>query len=263
MQIRDYDAKTSVADSDLLLIQDTADDGYKKCTKAELFAGFSSGGSRGYYNQVIADYPDYYFRLGETSGSTALDSSGFNRNGVHSNTVLNSASLLVGDSNKATYFNGANSQIVFSNIYTSSGGVFSLDLLVNLSSTNLKGTFVKIGGSSNGFGIGVGGSSLDNNGNNLIGLAENVTFINTGKAIGTGTHHIGLSFNANACKFYLDGKLVYSITQTTITPDNNAGIGGYGSGRAFTGVIDEVAIYGCELPANRFYAHYKASLLAA
>ncbi len=70
------------------------------------------GGSSPYSNAVLTDNPAGYWRLGETSGVTALDASSGD-NGTYTNgPTLGQPSLLAGDTaNKAVSFDGANDSV--------------------------------------------------------------------------------------------------------------------------------------------------------
>ncbi|HXS46538.1 MAG TPA: lysyl oxidase family protein, partial [Solirubrobacterales bacterium] len=70
------------------------------------------GGTSAYSNAVLGDGPSAYWRLGEASGSTAVDFTGAD-NGVYTNgPVLGQASLLPGDSaSKAVLFDGSNDHV--------------------------------------------------------------------------------------------------------------------------------------------------------
>ena len=59
------------------------------------------GGGPTYSQQVLADTPAAYWRLGEASGTTAADSSGANRTGRYLNTpTLGQPGALAGDSTR-------------------------------------------------------------------------------------------------------------------------------------------------------------------
>lgn len=84
---------------------------------------------------------------------------------------------------------------------------------VNLDSTSEKGAFMNLGNSAaaDGFAIGVGSTTMDNAGNNIIGLYNGVRWIETGDAIGTGWHHFSLVINASGHpEIFIDGNSVYS-----------------------------------------------------
>ena len=58
-----------------------------------------------YFNQVMLKKPVGYWRLGETSGSTMLDSSGFGRHGAYEGFyALGAGGALARDTNRAVYF---------------------------------------------------------------------------------------------------------------------------------------------------------------
>ena len=63
-----------------------------------------------YASEVLADTPLAYYRLGEASGTTLVDSSGNARDGTYAGSpTLGAASLLVSDpSNTAVSFDGVN-----------------------------------------------------------------------------------------------------------------------------------------------------------
>ena len=61
---------------------------------------------------MLADSPLAYWRLGETSGTTAADSSGNNRSGSYlASPSLNQPGALVGDTNRAVGFNGSSQYV--------------------------------------------------------------------------------------------------------------------------------------------------------
>ncbi|HCF27620.1 MAG TPA: hypothetical protein DEV81_10580 [Cyanobacteria bacterium UBA11049] len=269
-QIKDFPIKSNPVATDRLLISDSSDNATKSIEIGSIALQNSGGGTRGYFNQVMFDHPDYYFRLGEISGNTANDNSGFERNGVYHNVSLNQASLLNSDTNPSAYFN--NSYITFSNIYTVAAQQdITIECLVKLNSTLVRGAFVLLGRQEPdyaGVGLGVGDSSFDDLGNNLIAVEEGIAFRNSGSLLGTSTNHVVLIARTdNQFFIYLNGKRVniFSVARKANIPAfGTIGAERTSSGviRALTGVtLDEVAVYGCELPANRIYAHYKASLL--
>lgn len=62
-----------------------------------------------YASEVIADSPSLYWRLGESSGTTAHDETANNRDGIYgAGVTLGTTGALAGDSNTAVTFNGAN-----------------------------------------------------------------------------------------------------------------------------------------------------------
>lgn len=77
--------------------------------------------------------------------------------------------------------------------------------------TSRSGVFLKVGGSTSGWGIGIGNTQVNNTGNNIVGLYENVRFIPAGAAYGTGVHHVVMTIDASGFpEMFLDGRSVYS-----------------------------------------------------
>lgn len=71
-----------------------------------------SGPSTRYSSAILADSPLLYFRLGDTSGTTVVDSSGNGHNGTyHGSPTLGAAGALAGDINTAVTFDGVNDYI--------------------------------------------------------------------------------------------------------------------------------------------------------
>lgn len=72
-----------------------------------------NGGNSAYANEVLADNPLLYWRLGEASGTVAADSSGNGRNGTYVNSpILGYRGLVQGDGDTSTYFsNGSGAHV--------------------------------------------------------------------------------------------------------------------------------------------------------
>lgn len=208
--------------------------------------------------EILQDAPVGYWRLEETTGVIATNEGSAMSNGTYQSVVLGQPGLAYG-SNYSVFFNGTTSKVSFSNTIVSNNQNISLECTVNLSSSVLSGTFISLGNASTGLGIGVGGSTHDNQGNNLIALAETIAWKPTNIAIGLGTHHIGLVYRGATDKswlFYLDGALVATLGATNINPPTGQGNIGSGTGVRFVNAyIDEVAIYDKELSAARWLVH--------
>jgi hypothetical protein len=154
---------------------------------------------------------------------------------------------------KAGNFNGTTSKAIYlgNPIGTT---IINLTMMcwVYLSGTSLKGIFLDVGSNPDangfnikGFAIGVGTTTTDSVGNNLIGVYNGIRWIPSGKAIGTGWHHIAMAINGTSKPIlYLDGVQVYADASTnpsaltTTTP--NMVIGATYNNRFFNGYIDEV-----------------------
>ncbi len=117
--------------------------------------------------------------------------------------------------------------------------------MVRLPDTSTHGPFVKIG-DSNGVAVGVGGGSLDDNGDNAIGLYENVRWIGTGQPLGTRPALVEMTINPDgSASFSSDGVSLGSfVGGGPNAPSGTTGIGGYSYGsRYFRGDIAEVLVF--------------------
>lgn len=149
----------------------------------------------------------------------------------------------------AAQFDGTNDHIYTGSNFSLGTSNVTLETWVRLDSASTRGAFIKVGG-NNGYAIGVGTSSYDNNGNNLIGLYEGIAWINTNVTIGTGWHHVAMVITTSGvAKFFIDGTLVFTSSSSSITtPAATTYIGGYdstgfgGLTRYCTCVLDEVRL---------------------
>jgi len=166
-------------------------------------------------------------------------------------------------------FDGVDDKITIPTTFGIQTTGFTVSGWVNLDSDSESGAFVKIGGTSpnQGFGIGVGETSFDNNGNNLIILYEGVRWIDTNVDIGTGWHHVVLCVDGSGYpKAFIDGEIVYqdSSGAGAAPQSSTTYIGGYtgatGENRHTDVMIDEVRIWNRELNDNEIYQQYVSNL---
>ncbi|TAL14738.1 LamG domain-containing protein [Patescibacteria group bacterium] len=191
----------------------------------------------------------------------ANDSSGNGYNGTVSGATLTTGQN--GSANGAYAFNGSSSSITEPS--TMGLGTTNATLscwVYNPTATN-SGEFIKasVGYS---YGIGIGSTQFDNTtpGTNIVMLYENVRWIATSTALGTGWHFVAMVIDGSGTPFaYRDGVLVpgnYAGTGAT-APTSGAAIGGNSANaRWFTGSIDDVRIYNRALSANEIASLYNA-----
>jgi hypothetical protein len=193
--------------------------------------------------------------------TTAIDSSSNGNNGA----MTNGPKTVLGKIGQALSFDGSDDRIEISSTFGLGTTNMSVALWVNLDSTSESGAFVKIGGTSpnQGYAIGVGGSTFDNNGNDLILLYEGVRWIDTGDLIGTGWHQVVLTINGSGHPTaYMDGVSTYSdTTGAPTTPSSSVTyIGGYtgsaAENRHGDAKLDEVRIYNRTLTQGEVEALY-------
>ena len=218
-------------------------------------AGDTFPGLNGYNSEVLADTPLAYWRLGETSGTTATDSMGTPANGTYTGGYTQGATgALTGDSNKAVTLNGTTG-------YVAVGNPAKLQITTGTAEAWFKTSDASAGyhnilQKQNAYSIVVNGGMLgeyDPGSNSLL---------NTGVNVADGQWHlVDVTFTsgtANGTKFYLDGNLVLTTTYTQTGQTLNLQLGANGAGvEWFNGSLDEVAIYGTQLTQARIMTHYR------
>ncbi len=163
----------------------------------------------------------------------------------------------------AISFNGTHDYVVVSTDHTLGNTNSTLSAWVNLDSTSEMGTIVKIG-YSDGFGMGVGNTTMEDAGNNLILYFQGVRWINTGAKIGTGWHHVAMTLNSSGYpSAYIDGQLVYTDTGTSAVSSTGSItlIGGHIWTRYLDATIDEVKVFNAALSADTIFRIYNLKYL--
>lgn len=214
-----------------------------------------------YAATVLADSPAAYFRLGESSGTAAVDQIGGASGTYRGGFTLGQAGLQQGDIDAAVRLNGTTGTIqVADRAAFDVADVFSIEAWIRLSALGAFQCIVDKG--TNGYLFEVNTSNhvyLRKN-----GVADIVTATN---ALTTGvTYHVAATKSAATVKLYVNGADVTG-TATNQTIANNSIALGIGAADAGTddwlnGIVDEVAIYPTALSAARILAHYNAGLAA-
>jgi hypothetical protein len=195
------------------------------------------------------------------NGTTWTDLSGFG----------NSGTLLDGP----TYDNSNGGSIVFDGL----NDYVSTNLLLNtitnvtlhgwvyIDNTSLRGPFIRVGGGTNGYAIGIGSGTFDQAGNQMIALFPYVRWINTNTNYGTGWKFFTFTLSATSLpKFYLNGQLIigsFSGSNPSM-PDSGVylakNIGDLGGGfRIFAGKIAQVSVYNKELSATEILEFFNST----
>ena len=224
-----------------------------------------------YPNAVLADQPQLYWRLGESSTTTAYDSVAYN-DGVKSAGVTKSTDgILAGDSNTASAFDGNTDGLITTQTAANAPNTFSVEAWVKTSSTS--------GGKIIGYGSANTGSSgsydrhvyMDNTGHIWFGVYTGATqtLSTTGTYNDNQWHQVVATLGANGMQLFIDGKRVGARTDVTagqaytgywrVGGDNLNGWPSQPSSNYLAGLIDEVAIYPTVLGSNQVNNHYVAS----
>ncbi len=228
------------------------------------------------YDQAVtapinaSDKPAGYWRLGETSGTTAADSSGNGRTATYVlGPTLGQLGPLALDTNTAAAFPGASLMqlpptVVSTDTFTMEAWVKPTGTITlnDPSDTGTVGTsgqrwlfFPTQGGNDAGAGVSVGtnGISVYEHGNGY--LAPRATYAAT---LGTAWHHVAVTYTNRVATIYVDGQPVDASTTSPrphVTSSLAVGAGTYGD---YEGHIDEVAVYSTALDTARIAGHYAA-----
>jgi hypothetical protein len=214
-----------------------------------------------YRADVLAAGPTSYWRLGETSGTTAADEVGANT-GNYTNVTLNQPGALVSEINPSASFDGTSSYVL---VPESSSLDMSSAVTVEFwaKRRTVSGTYQVVVGKP-----GNGQTKLENyavwlNTSNVyqayFGNGTTYVSVTTPAVTDTNWHYIVATDDGSSAKIYLDGVLRGSASTTLkLTPNlNPLNIGRANNGAYFfNGWIDEVAIYPTALSSGTIQAHY-------
>jgi Concanavalin A-like lectin/glucanases superfamily len=183
-----------------------------------------------------------HWKLNETSGTTAADSSGF----FHTGTVTGTATWANGILNNGFQFNGS-TKIQATGLLGNPKNV-TLAAWANLTTADTGGSEIVSLGDHVAIRLDEGGVTkalfYNGTGYTSVNLAQSF--------VGGGWHHFAATFddNANLFKLYVDGVLAASLTTTDSISyaglGTNTVIGRQGNGGTandFTGTIDDVRVY--------------------
>lgn len=204
---------------------------------------------------MLHDNPIRYYRLGETSGTTAVDSGSQAQNGTINGTVTPVAGLIVSDPNGAFSFDGSTGYISLptTGLPTGSQSV-SLECWIRYSSSSGFPMPVSLGTRING-------ELTDMYLNPSFELhAEYVALadVNGGVLAANTPYHAVTTYDGTTLSIYINGQLIDHTPVTGNITYGGAAIGAQANplGGYWPGIVDEVAIYSTVLSANQINHHY-------
>jgi VCBS repeat-containing protein len=208
-----------------------------------------------YLEQVMADGPAAFWRLGETSGTAAKDEKNINGATYTSGYTLNQAPLIA-DADRATSFAGAGWVTAPDSVSLSPTAAVSVEAWVKPSAIPSPYSTIEY---KDGYQL-----RLESNGTFSLYVkragawAAGTSF--TAATIGTTLHVVGTYDGANV-RIYINGALSSTTAVTGAIDDlsTNIFIGGTGS-ENFSGTLDEVAVYPTALSGVQVLAHYNRGL---
>ncbi len=216
----------------------------------------------GYPQTVLADSPVGYWRLEETSGTTAANSVAPSGAGTYQGVTLGVPGLLATASDKAVTFSGANSRVqIASNAALSPSTQVTAEAWIKPSTLPLAGAFNSIVTKAESYSLQFNGPRLEftimqNGTRRRLQAPQNAIVAGT-------TYHVVGTYDGTIQRLYINGAQVASaaLTGAITTNTNSLYIGSWnGSSEFFRGTVDEVAVYGTALTAGQISNHRSAGL---
>lgn len=228
-----------------------------------------------YAQSVLADQPNNYWRLGESSGTTGVDLAGKDDLLLRPGVSLGADGAIGGVTDTAANFNGTLDGVAADPTLNFRPNTFSTEAWIRTNTT--------AGGKIIGYGNTQTASSADYDRHVYMDNLGRIFFgVRPGGSIGIRTtinstapyndnqwHHIVATLGPNGMQLFVDGVLAANRTDTTsawpfdgywrIGGDNLSNWPSRPTSRFLNGQIDEVAIYPTVLPTSRIQAHYVAS----
>ena len=220
--------------------------------------------ANGYPDIVATDAPLRYYRLDETSGTTAYDVGGAGQNGAYVGApTLGVAGAISGDTDTAITLNGSSQYVNLPTTGLPTGASpFTVEAWIKVAAyptTNVRSVaFIGAIGASAAAVL-----ALNTSGQVYVFLWTGVSTSPSSAISLSVWHHVAMTYDGTTLSCYLDGTLVASASATAaLTYGTGAAQIGAANGSAtytdFPGSVDEVAIYAAALSATRIAAHYSA-----
>ena len=213
----------------------------------------------GYACQVIADGPTAFWRLGETSGTSAADSSGNNHWGTYTGgyTQGQTPGPLSGDATSATLFNGSTGYVT--NNDAALNGTFaaiSVEAWVKTSTSSTSDVVDDSNATGYELQLNANGSYTFYVGNSpTLNATSNATGYNDGK-----WHNVVGTYDGTTIKIYVDGVNTGRYLWTGSVPASGSPfyIGRQTSAtpQYLNGTVGDVAVYSKALTASQIANHY-------
>jgi hypothetical protein len=214
-----------------------------------------------YGRAVQADGPVGWWRLGETSGTTAVDQMGAYPGAYSAGTTLNQASLVPAETNRAVAFNGTSGRVSIPG-----ASAFNLARAITVEAW-IKPTSLPAAGAFRSVLTKAESYSLQFNGPRLeftiiqSGVRRRLQ-TPSGLIVAGGTYHVAGTFDGVTQRLYVNGTQVASVALSgaASTSTSPVVLGSWnGSSEFFAGTIDEPAVYAKTLTAAQVRAHYDAA----
>lgn len=226
-----------------------------------------------YRAAVLDDGANAYYRLGETSGTTALDTASSDNAVAAAGVTFGQAGALAGDGNTAAAFNGTTTGYASGQVSQPAPTTFSLEAWFRTTTTRggkIVGYADKTTDTSNANDRTI---YMDNAGHVLFGVmpSSRISIASPATYRDGQWHHVVATLGSGGMRLYVDGAQVASRSTVTtgrtytgmwrIGGDTLAGWPSRPTSDWFAGSIDEVAAYPTVLTASQV-ANHRALALA-
>jgi YD repeat-containing protein len=217
-----------------------------------------------YQNQVKGHAPAAYWRLGETTGTTAVDFSGNNKNGTYADAyTLGLTGLVNGNTDKAAQLRTGNKQgkVTVTGLTSQLATKVTAEALVTWAAPASNNTFNRVlarnWGSAGGWLLAV---RKDAAGVNQAYFAVNKAGVVTEvkSAVTPGRVHIAGTYDAATLKLFVNGLEVATAPLATAALNTSASVIA-GATIASNTTVDEAAVYGTNLSAAELKSHWEVA----
>jgi len=211
---------------------------------------------------VGADRPVGWWRLGETSGTTAVDQTGGSAGTYAGGYTLNQPSLLATDLvDRAVAFNGSSARVsVPSSTTLQLTNRISLEAWIKPTSLPVSGAFRSVLTKAESYSLQFNGPRME------FTIIQSGTRRRlqapSGAIVAGGTYHVVGTFDGATQRLYINGAQVASaaLSGSASTTTRALIVGSWdGASELFAGAIDEPAVYNTVLSASQVAAHYRAA----
>lgn len=219
-----------------------------------------------YSSEVLADTPVTYYRLGDTSGTTATDDAGNAHHLTYSGAyTLGQTGLQVSDSNGAVLFSGGRADAGgFASWMDTAGGDMTIEALINPSTVSGTRTIAARYVAGQSFSNAAWSLRMDGNTLAFYVFTGSFSAISSSITLSAGnTYHVAVTYNGTTddVTMYINGvsRGTGTVAMNTSSAPLVIGCNSNLSAEDFSGVIDEVAFYSTCLTSTRVNAHYTAA----
>lgn len=217
-----------------------------------------------YVSEVLSDAPSVYFRLSETTGSTAFNftASGHNASISPTGVTLNQTSPVVDILDKSFYFSNG-SLVVPDTSALDFTSVLSVEFWIKTSSSGFVLSKAELGVSGYEVSVDINGKLRFFVHYGTVSVPESTILETTNPLNDNSWHHIVFRFNAGQMSVIIDGTLDSASTTAPVTviPTNSIDLTiaqRSGGSLPLAGYLDEIALYGAPLSNSRALTHYQA-----